>query len=583
MADRVLSIEIGFSLTKVCEMEMRGKTPKILNSVTFKTPADSVTDGMVGVNTEAFVAEFKKNMAEHKIRTKKAVFTVASSRIVTKETTIPFVKETKIKDIVRANLSDYFPVDPAQYMFAHAIVGLVHGENDNGEDKAKAKATGYKLMLFAAPKPLINGYEKLAKDLGLDLEDIDYNGNSLYQASKDECNQGVELIVKIDERSTLLMVLDDGAIAFIRTIPYGIDEALDSLQRTTALGPAGNYEEALDLARRKTVILSNFRGELMATDETPTGSDAEVILADKKQVTDSLSTLVGGIMRVMDYYNSNHREHPVGKVYLTGIGADFSGMSRLLDHEMDVNVRNLTHLAGIEIDKVFKEVSFGEYITVIGAGIAPIGFYPDHDDAGKGKAKKSSSSSNVNTLLIALIVLGLCIIGSAVMVVMTLLPYNEELKKNTGYKDTISRLQPSYDIYQQYLISEANVEYIRQIEKAGVNRNEQILEFFDFMERELPETFCVTSISTDQETITMDATVSSKEEVAYTLNKLKECEIFSFADITSVSLMDNELGEVLYGFTVELSYAPIEDPDAEEETDATMNDGTVIDVEGEEY
>ena len=574
MADRVLSIEIGFSLTKVCEMEMRGKTPKILNSVTFKTPADSVTDGMVGVNTEAFVAEFKKNMAEHKIRTKKAVFTVASSRIVTKETTIPFVKETKIKDIVRANLSDYFPVDPNQYMFAHAIVGLVHGENDNGEDKAKAKATGYKLMLFAAPKPLINGYEKLAKDLGLDLEDIDYNGNSLYRASKDECNQGVELIVKIDERSTLLMVLDDGAIAFIRTIPYGIDEALDSLQRTTALGPAGNYEEALDLARRKTVILSNFRGELMATDETPTGSDAEVILADKKQVTDSLSTLVGGIMRVMDYYNSNHREHPVGKVYLTGIGADFSGMSRLLDHEMDVNVRNLTHLAGIEIDKVFKEVSFGEYITVIGAGIAPIGFYPDYDDAGKGKAKKSSSSSNVNTLLIALIVLGLCIIGSAVMVVMTMLPYKEEQKKKADYEATIVEFEPAYKIYVDFMETENSVKYLEAINKAGINRNNQILELFEYMEEELPYTFCLNSIEADTETVTMDVTVSSKEEVAYTLDKLKECDIFSFADVSSVTFVETDLGELTYEFTVELSYAPIED-ETDDEEDVVFDDLTL--------
>lgn len=585
MADKVLSIEIGYSLTKVSEIE-RGKTAKILNSFTTPTPMNTIADGMIN-EAGTFVAALKEQLTEKKIRTRKVIFTIASSRIVTKEVTIPFVKENRIKDVVRANLSDYFPVEPSQYMFSHSIIGVVHeksaaepeeqhldpkieaamAESEETDEKSKkkskpakeakpslGKATGYRLMVLAAPKLLIDGYEKLAKNLGFELAGIDYNGNSVYQAAKDECKEGVELIIKIDERGSLLMVLDNGSIAFNRTIPYGIDEAIATLINTKELGFADNYANAIDLARRKTVILSNFKGEILATDSND--SESEAIFAEKKMVTDSFTTLVGGILRVIDYYNSNHRDRHIQKAYLTGIGADFSGIGTLLSNELDIKVKNLIHLPVIDMKRVFGDATFGEFVAVIGAAIAPITFYPDHDENAKG-GKKSSSSSNTNTLLIAIIVFVICLIASGVMVVMTVLPYQEELAKNKSYKETIDRLQPSYDIYQQYLVSENNVKYIRHIEKSGVNRNEQMVEFFTYMENELPYSFCLTSITSDTDTITLDCTVKSKEEVAYTLDKLKKCDIFSFADITSVSLIENELGEILYGFTVDLSYAPI--------------------------
>ena len=57
MAERVLSIEVGYSLTKVCEVEAAGKAPKIFNSFVIPTPEGMVRDGAVDVNDE-FVNQF---------------------------------------------------------------------------------------------------------------------------------------------------------------------------------------------------------------------------------------------------------------------------------------------------------------------------------------------------------------------------------------------------------------------------------------------------------------------------------------------------------------------------------------------
>lgn len=607
MADRVLSIEIGYLLTKVCEIDRSNKTPKILNSFVIPTPENMLKDGIIETNNQ-FLADFGKAMSSNRIKTNKAIFTIASSKIAAREAVIPFVKEKQIQAIVRANLTEYFPVDPSQYMFAHSIISVIRedvvskdvpantapadadenvgsaAEEDvketkkakkgDAEDKAVpaktplGKPTGYKILCLAAPKQLISGYERLAKSLNLDVVSIDYNGNSIYQAAKEECNKGVQLIVKIDERNSLLMVLEDGAIALNRTIPYGIDDAIQTLQETTSFGKLATYADALDMARRKTCIMNSFdaanaveKANQVDADGSEEGETGKVH-EEKAAVTNSLRTLAGGIMRVIDYYNSNHGARPIEKAFITGIGADFSGLSSLLTIEFGMKVKNLVHLAGIDIEKVFKDVTYGEYVTVIGASIDPLKFYPDHDEDNKAGGMQKTG---VSPMFIGVMVLVLGIIAAGVMVAMSVFPYMDAQADNARYKKTISELQPAYETYEEFLRTKADIQFLRNVDMAGKNRNEQFNEFLTFLENEMPYTFCVTSITSDYETMTLEATVGSKEESAYALRKLKECDLFVSADLSAVTWIENDLGEIVYGFTVNMQYAPFDDPNAEDE------------------
>ena len=121
MAGKVLSIEVGYSFTKVCELDYKTKKPKIYNSFVLPTPEGTLADGMITVD-DGFVALFKNKLAEKGIKTKAAVFTVSSSKIASREVKIPYCKENRIGDLVRANLADYFPIDVSQYMVAHSVL-----------------------------------------------------------------------------------------------------------------------------------------------------------------------------------------------------------------------------------------------------------------------------------------------------------------------------------------------------------------------------------------------------------------------------------------------------------------------------
>ena len=47
MNNRVLSIEIGNSFTKICEMDYKVKKPKVYKVLTVETPEGIVVDGML--------------------------------------------------------------------------------------------------------------------------------------------------------------------------------------------------------------------------------------------------------------------------------------------------------------------------------------------------------------------------------------------------------------------------------------------------------------------------------------------------------------------------------------------------------
>lgn len=589
MAERVLSIEVGFSLTKVCEVEAAGKSPKIFNSFVIPTPEGMVRDGAVDVHDE-FVNQFLRMMTVKKIKTKKAIFTVSSNKIATREAVLPYLKDKQIQPAIRANLSEYFPVDVTQYMFSHTLLETMYEQaeapveeqtaeepevDENGnpvKKKTKAalkvpkpgKATGLKFLILAAPKQLIQSYERLAKSCNLELETIDYNGNSIYQAAKEECKDGVQLIIKVDEKSSLLMVLEDGVIALNRTITYGIDEAIDALMQTKELGDTSTYEKALEIARRKTVILSSFDDKNDVIDLDNETKDTK-IKADKKAVTESMRTLVGGIIRVIDFYNSNHSARPIEKMYVTGIGADFSGLSNLLTNESGLKIKTLTHLSGIDIEKVFKDVTYGEYVACIGAAIDPLKWYPDKPEQ-KGAKGSEGKKSNVNTTLVALIVLLVGLIASAVMIVMTLLPYLKEKKTNEMYKEYIDEHQPEYDVYLECQAKETDLNNLELIDATTHNRNEEFLALLGDLEAEMPQSFVLEGLSADSEKVSLVAHVATKAESAYVVDKLKEFPMIASVETTAVNRTLTLGGDYCYAFEVSCYYLPYgEEPVAEGE------------------
>ncbi len=613
-AQRVLSIEIGYSLTQVVEMDFQSKHPKVYGVFSMKTPDGILDDGFVKA-TEEYVNDLKSYITANGMTAKKVIFAVSSTKIANREAMIPFVKEKMVRDMLMTNITDYFPVDPAQYQFAHNIMETVTDDAGNKQ---------YRVMIMAAPADIINGYHQLANLLGLELSSVDYTGNSIFQALRHRFATGVNLTVKIDERSSLLTVTNNGVITMQRPGIYGADQVVDILMETDVYGEPLTYEGAVKTLRRNNLVMKPEEESLLAEKEAEvaelekaqqaamtlantTGDTSQVasttvaakqaganlkMLRLRRDVTLSYQQLISSIVRVIDYYNSKNRDAAIDNIIITGIAADFWGFAGLLSQELDRNVEVLKDLAGTNIDQGLhlQGVSLGDYIAAIGAGLGSVGFMPavadDKKKKGKGgaSAKDSLAAVGQNDKL-PYIVLGAGVIAAVALSAVSLVPYFAAKSENETLQERKAQLAPVQDTYNEYVATQADYEYITSLYSATENPMDEVPQLIIDMENMLPSDSQVTTLSVNAEELTMTVTAddSSKKSVAKAIANYRQLPFFSDVVINSITeTIDISTGVRMMSYNVTCTFGEnpwIESEETEETTETVEDNADDVTVE----
>lgn len=563
MISKVLSIKVGGSVTRVCLMDYRSKNPRIYKNFSMKTPEGVISDGVLQGDIKSFASSLRSMITEKNMHTKYVVFTVQSTKIATREVKLPYTKANRVGAMVAANAGDYFPVDLANYQLSHNILGIE-------EDEEQGKK--YKIQVLAAPKNLLDGYMQLAELCDMDIVAIDYAGNSVYQVVKAECTSGANLVMKVGETTTLLMVIEDSSILLSRTIPYGIDEAISEIQSNTAFGPKLSYEQAVTLARRKTCIRRSIQEQFSNMEDEDEEDinekdESAELLEAKKAVTEAFGSLINQINRMVDFYNSRYPKKPIHRMYLTGMGGEFSGLSKLLTNSIGSKVTVLSKIQGLHIDRFFKDTSFGEYIENIGAAMAPINLY-------EIKKKKDATVAGVDKNIIPVVVFAVCMGVSIVLVVTSILPYVIEKQTNEHNKVMVESLRSIEPVYNEYVTIKAENEYLTSIEDYTWTHNGQLVEFIEEMESKMPSSIKVTSFTSNRTGFTIGLSVNNKKEAAKVITQFRTFN--SVADVTVSAIADtkNDAGVREVAFTLEgvykekeqMEFDAIESEQAEEST-----------------
>ena len=577
-AQRVLSIEIGYSLTQVCEMDFQSKHPQVYGVFSMKTPDGILDDGYVKA-TDGFVNDLKSYIAANGMQAKKLIFAVSSTKIATREAVIPFVKEKMIREMIMTNITDYFPVDPSQYQFAHNVMDTV-------TDDAGTKQ--YRVMVMAAPADMLNGYTTLANALGLELEAVDYSGNSIFQALRHRFATGTNLTVKIDERSSLLTVTNNGVITMQRPGIYGADQIVDILMETDVYGEPLTYEAAIKTLRRNNLVMRPEEEELLAEKEeevrklelaqqqamtlaNTTGDTSQVASATvaakqagsnlkmlrlRRDVTISYQQLISSIVRVIDYYNSKNRDAAIDNIIITGIAADFWGFAGLLSQELGRNVEVLKDLAGTNINQGLhlQGVSLGDYISVIGAGLGSVGFMPavEKVDKKKGGGSAKDSLSNIgNNDKLPFIILGIGLVIGIGLSAAALVPYYMAKTENQNLQERKAQLAPVQDTYNEYVAVEADYRYMTSLYDATVNTVDDLPELIGELEDRLPADSMVTTMTVTPENVSMVIQTNTKTTVAKAIVEYRQLPYFSDVIVSQVGeQLDPETGARIINYNI---------------------------------
>lgn len=545
MNNRVLSIEIGNSFTKICEIDYKVKKPKVYKVLTVETPEGVVVDGMLQP-TQEYADHLVNALGTNGIRTKRVIFTISSTRVASREVQIPNVKANKIEALVKTNANDYFPVDLTQYEIGHYLAG---GLTEEGK---------LRVMALAVPKALLNSYYQLAQMCGWEVECFDYSSNSLYQILRDEKSEKVTMMIKIDENSTIVTVLSAGKVLLQRTVAYGVQDAIETMIASGAYA-VNDPMSAVERFQKKTCLNRVLhQGDKVWEENAGRWEDEDAgnveVTAARQKITASLEPLIVGVSRVIDFYDSRNGDTPIERTYVTGLGGSFSGMSKLFTNCLERKVHTLSDMEDkIGMSKAIRSTRPAAYISCLGAVLAPVGLI----DKSQQKTKGMTVVSGTNYTFVSVAVLVLGVILSIAMAVTSLTRYFGTVAENVALQARVEELQPAQTVYNEYLSTAAQYDKYKYLYEYTENPNENLVEFINELEQILPSSFWTNSFSSDMEGISMSVTVEGKAAAARTILNIRNMESIEDVQISNITDTQNELGESAVTFSITGTYADI--------------------------
>lgn len=545
MNNRVLSIEISNSFTKICEIDYKVKKPKVYKVLTVETPEGVVVDGMLQP-TQEYADHLVNALGTNGIHTKRVIFTISSTRVASREVQIPNVKANKIEALVKTNANDYFPVDLTQYEIGHYLAG---GLTEEGK---------LRVMALAVPKALLDSYYQLAQMCGWEVECFDYSSNSLYQILRDEKTETVTMMIKIDENSTIVTVLSAGKVLLQRTVAYGVQDAIETMI-ASGVYAVNDPMSAVERFQKKTCLNRVLhQGDKLWEENAGRWEDEDAgnveVTAARQKITSSLEPLIVGVSRVIDFYDSRNSDTPIERTYVTGLGGSFSGMSKLFTNCLERKVHTLSDMEDkIGMSKAIRSTRPAAYISCLGAVLAPVGLI----DKSQQKAKGMTVVSGTNYTFVSVAVLVLGVILSIAMAVTSLTRYFGTVAENVALQARVEELQPAQTVYNEYLSTAAQYDKYKYLYEYTENPNENLVEFINELEQILPSSFWTNSFSSDMEGISMSVTVEGKAAAARTILNIRNMESIEDVQISNITDTQNELGESAVTFSITGTYADI--------------------------
>lgn len=317
---KILSIEIGYSTIRICEME-QGDRPKVYRCVEVPTPEHAISDGFLHIGRREVVRDVIMDaLKEHKIHTRRVVFSIFSSKIITREIALPPMKASQINAVIEANVAEYFPIDLEDYLITHSLINTETAEEKTGRRK---------ILAIAAEKRLIEQYIKLAQECRLHLVDVDYAGNSVLQAvRKIAGNKQGRMYVKIEPENTLISIMNGDTLVIQRSINYGIG-------------------------------MENMRDW---------------------EIKDAVVPIVNTMLRLIDFYAGQAQTNTVECAVIFGEGAEYIEYFKEYEEEVGLTFQALEALPAVRMQNAADMKRVQTFAACIGAAVHSVGFYDDKKD-----------------------------------------------------------------------------------------------------------------------------------------------------------------------------------------------------------
>ena len=532
---KVLTIDItNESITIVEVTPSNKKQSTIHNAIIFETPEDAYEDGFIR-DKERIAEAIKSQLAANGITNKNAIFVLTSTKIVNREVLVPFVKENKIKGIINANSSEYFPVNIEDYTVSHSVLETVTDEENNKQ---------LRVLAVAAPTSMVRSYYEVAALAGLKVVALDYIGNAMLQLIKTQTSENMTtMVIQLGSESTVLNIVKGDILLLQRTVPYGTNVVVNEVMDAKGV----DATTAMTLLQNERLITVDF---------------------DDNAITGSFRYLINNIGRVMDFFASKNPDKPIDDVFLTGDGALIKGIDGLFKVQLNVSTRVMDSLFNIKFDpKIDLKIYNPVYLMVpIGAAFAPMGFTISEG----GASGKKEGQMDTTPLVVAFLILAVLVAGGLTAVSFVL--KNQAQTELDDVNKKIASIQDIETIVKDYENAESVYVDAMSMYSYTKNLNENVVTFITALEEKMPKGTDITAFESDSTGVSISGTAAEYDDIAGLAISLKEIDCIDNSFIGSITEnVDEDTGKITYDFTVTCIYVDASAADADTtETDATL-------------
>lgn len=530
MAKKVIVVRVGSKTTHIVHMENAISNPTIYGCVRIPTPEKAFEDGMI-IDIVEIARRIKKACQDKNIRTKDVIFTIASSKVASRETKIPVVNKTKVSQLVMSQVGDLFPVDSDSYVFSY----LLQGKPRQDEEATQIQD----VRVFAIPSDMVDCYYTLANTAGLNVVALEADGNSIFEIMRRQVKDGVTMAIQLNRESTLVNIITQEKLLLQRSIPYGVNAFAEVMMQEAAF-QINDIEAAYKMLASQRVLLPHLN------EENPEGNFS---LEKRGEVTDNGEYMISNIARVVEYYNSKFKDQPIQEIMCAGVGCSVAGIHELIENEVGIPVRKPEVLEGIRFNrKVSIDAALLQYINCFGAVFKPVRFIPR--EVARKEAKKGKLTGSV-MIFVGLFLLSAVLAGLSIFQVLMA---SDERDLAKAKHDSLAPIQNEYTEQMQIMTD----YYLYKAVEAAVDTNgNHFHALINKISSLCPKSFKIQSISADEQKVTISAVsvdrLSSLSKLQMQLNTIDEIKSVKINQISESK--DVLTKKTQYVYTLEFTYA----------------------------
>lgn len=550
MAERVLAIQVGENITRVAEVD--GKTEKLraYHAFAFQTPDGTFDENGNIQSNPQFRNYLTKLLADTRINTRKVVFLISANKIGTKEESLPDMKDKVMTDYIKTNIKQFFPLDVSQYQIVHRI-------NGNGKTGEK------RVQMYAVPKNIINAYKEFAEFCGLQIVDIELLENAIAEVLKKSKKSGVGANIDIEEDHSVLTIVKDGGIEFQRMIPYGFSSVVEDVMDQNIFGDGLSYMEVLSKLRSNDSFYAHL--------EDINRGDSVL----KTATTQDVAHLINNLVRMIDYYSSQHQDTTIPYISIEGLGSDNRSFMTLISNEFPLEVQRMASSEG-NIVRNLKEISSPSFYFVNAiAPYHPIGI--ELHAAGSAEAKSVRDLANLRVAIIAFIVMAVIAVGLSAFQLVRKQMYQTQI---ANYQAEIDRMAKAKEVYNEYLKVTQEYNSLAALDAYSVTNEQKLPNIIKELEEKLPTGTSVQTLDISTSGLVLAMTAPDKDTAALAVQNLRTMTDVDVSTVDSLAGGTSDEGVTSYLFTVNMTYKT-EDTAADTTSGAATGAATDTTTEGQ--